>query len=289
VTRRALWVALAGCGVVLGGCALVGEIAVAPHPSRVGPPPADLGAEAVGVPVPIGPPLAGWYLAAEEGAPGVVLLHGITDSRVHLVGRARLLREAGYAVLLVDLPGHGESPGRRVGYGWPERHAAAAAVGWLRARRPRARVGVVGISLGGAAATLAGPALNADAVVLEMVYPTFRAAVGNRVRRYTGPLAGLLTPVLVGQSPARIGAPADSLRPVAAVARLGAPVFVIGGAEDPFTPPAETRALYAAAPAPKDLWVVEGGAHEDLLEVAPEAYRQRVVGFLSRHLGPGAR
>ena len=283
MTRRALW-ALAAGAALLGGCALAGEVAVAPHPSRVGPPPDGLGAEAVEVPVPAGPPLAAWYVPAELGAPGVVLLHGITDSRLRLVGRARVLRDAGYAVLLVDLPGHGESPGRRVGYGWTERHAAAAAVGALRRLRPHTRVGVVGVSLGGAAAAFAGPALNADAVVLEMVFPTFRAAVGNRVRRFTGPLAPLLTPALVGQARARIGVPADSLRPVAAVARLGAPVFVIGGAEDPFTPPAETRALYDAAPAPKDLWIVEGGGHEDLLEVAPDAYRQRVVGFLDRHL-----
>lgn len=286
--RRALWT-VAASAVVLGGCALAGEVAVAAHPSRVGPPPPDLGARAVEVPVPSGPPLAGWYLAAEPGAPGVVLLHGVTDSRLRLVGRARVLREAGYAVLLVDLPGHGESPGRRIGYGWTERHAAAAAVGWLRRARPHTRVGVVGVSLGGAAATLAGPALNADAVVLEMVYPTFRAAVGNRLRRFTGPLAPVLTPALVGQARARIGAPADSLRPVAAVARIGAPVFVIGGAEDPFTPPAETQALYDAAPAPKELWVVEGGGHEDLLEVAPDAYRQRVVAFFDRHLGAPAR
>lgn len=284
MTRRALWALGAGAAVVLGGCALAGEIAVAPYPSRVGPPPDDLGAEVVAVPVPVGPPLAAWYVPAPEGAPGVVLLHGVTDSRLRLVGRARFLRDAGYAVLLVDLPGHGESPGDRIGYGWPERHAAVASVRMLRRLRPRTHVGIVGISLGGAAATLAGPTLDADAVVLEMVYPTFQAAVGNRVRRYTGPLAALLTPALVGQARPRIGVPADSLRPVVAVARLGAPVFVIGGAEDPFTPPAETRALYGAAADPKELWIVEGGGHEDLLEVAPDAYRQRVVGFLDRHL-----
>lgn len=289
MTGRALWGLGVGALVALGGCALAGEIAVSPYPSRVGPPPVDLGAEVVQVPVPIGPPLAAWYVPAPEGAPGVVLLHGVTDSRLRLVGRARLLRDAGYAVLLVDLPGHGESPGDRIGYGWPERHAAVASVVALRRLRPDAPVGVVGISLGGAAATLAGPALDADAVALEMVYPSFRAAVGNRVRRYTGPLAAVLTPALVGQARPRIGVPADSLRPVAAIARLGAPVLVIGGAEDPFTPAAETEALYAAAADPKELWMVEGGGHEDLLEVAPEAYRQRVVAFFDRHLRPAAR
>lgn len=276
--------AAAALAAGLAGCALAGEIAVSPHPSRVGPAPDDLGAEAVAVPVPVGAPLAGWYAPAAEGAPGVVLLHGVTDSRRQLVERARLLREAGYAVLLVDLPGHGETPARQIGYGWSERHAAAAAVGYLRQRRPRTRVGVVGISLGGAAAALAGPALNADALVLEMVFPTFRAAVGNRVRRWTGPLAPPLAAALLRQSRARLGAPADSLQPVVSLAAVRTPTFVIGGTDDPYTPPAETRALYDAARGPKELWLVEGGRHEDLHAVAPDAYRERVVAFFDRHL-----
>lgn len=278
---RCLAVALV---VALGGCAFVGEIAVSPHPSRVGAPPEDLNAQTIEVPVPVGPPLAAWLLPAPEGAPGVVLLHGITDSRRRLVGRARFLHAAGYAVLLVDLPGHGESPGDRIGYGWTERSAAASAVGYLKRRRPHTQVGVIGISLGGAAATLAGPALNADALVLESVYPTFEDAVGNRLRRFTGPLARPLTAALLGQTRPRLGVPPDSLRPIDALARLDVPVLVIGGADDPFTPPDETRALYDAASFPKDLWIVEGASHEDLFRHAPADYRQRVLDFLGRYL-----
>ena len=276
--------ALAALAVVAGGCAVVGEVAVSPRPSRVGDLPPGLGAEPVAVPVPIGPPLAGWWVPASDGAPGVVLLHGLgADRRQHL-GRAQMLTDAGYAVLLVDLPGHGESPGRHVGYGWSERDAAGAAVGFMRRRRPRTRVGVVGVSLGGAAAVLAGRALNADALVLESVYPTFEAAVGNRARGVAGPLARSVTAALLAQTRPRLGVPPDSLRPVDAIRRTAVPVLVAGGAEDPWTPPAETRALYDAARGPKALWLVEGAGHQDLLAAAPDAYRRHVLGFLDRHL-----
>lgn len=282
--RRGLLAALAGLAVIIGGCALAGEIAVMPHPSRVGEPPLDLNAQSVEVPVPIGPPLAAWLLPASAGAPGVVLLHGITDSRRQLVDRGRFLHEAGYAVLMVDLPGHGESPGDKVGYGWLERDAAAAAVGYLKRRRPHTQVGVLGISLGGAAATMAGPALNADALILEMVYPTFESAVANRVRHYTGPLAPLLTAALLRQSRPQLGVPADSLRPIEAVTWTDTPVLVIGGGDDPFTPRAETQALYDAVPGPKALWIVDGGGHGNLYNTEPEGYRQQVLRFLSQHL-----
>lgn len=272
--------------LALGGCAFAGEVAVTDYPARVGPPPA--GFAEVAVPVPMGGPLAGWLAEAPPGAPAVVLLHGVTDNRDALRDRARLFADAGYAVLAVDLPAHGESPGDRVGFGWPERHAAAAAFGLLKRQRPQMRVGVVGISLGGAAAVLAGPALNADALVLESVYPTFEAAVSNRVRRVLGPLAPPVTAALVAHTRARIGVPADSLRPVDVLRRVGAPVFVLGGAEDPYTPEAETRALFAAAPEPKALMLVPGAGHEDLYDAAPEAYRRRVLGFLDRHLRAAA-
>lgn len=269
------------------GCAYAGEIAVSPYPSRVGPPPPDLGAVEVAVGVPVGPPLAGWLLPAPARAPGVVLLHGVTDSRLQLVDRARFLHQAGYAVLLVDLPGHGESPGDRIGYGWRERHAAAAAVGYLKRSRPHTRVGVLGISLGGAAAALA-PGLNADALVLEMVYPTFEAAITGRIRRVTGPLAPPLISAALRQVEPRIGAPPDSLRPIEALRRLDVPTFVIGGSEDPYTPPDQTRALYDAARGPKQLWVVEGGRHEDLYGVDAEGYERRVLAFLDAHLRAAA-
>ena len=269
--------------LALGGCAYVGEVAVSGRPARVGPPPP--GFEAVRVPVPLGGPLAAWFADAPPGAPAVVLLHGLNEDRRALLDRAHLFADAGYAVLLLDLPAHGESPGDRVGYGWPERHAAAAAVGHVKRGRLHTRVGVVAISLGGAAAALAGPALNADALVLESVYPTFEAAVGNRVRRVLGPLAPPVAAALVAQARPRIGVPADSLRPVDALRRTWTPVLVMGGAEDAYTPPAETRALFEAARGPKALWIVPDVGHGDLYDAAPDEYRRRVLAFLERWLG----
>lgn len=286
--RALTWLAL---GALFAGCSVIGEIGAAPHPSRVGPPPADLGAADVSVPTPVGAPLAGWWLDAPDGAPSVVVLHGVTDSRLGMVRRARLLHAAGYGVLLVDLPGHGETPAEAhhdnpaggIGFGWPERHAAAAAVGWTKRRRPHTRVGVIGVSLGGAAAVLAGPALNADALVLESVYPSLRAAVGNRVRRL-GPLAPLARRTVLSQVRSRLGVPPDSLRPVATIARIQAPVLVLGGSADRSTPPAETRALFGAAPNGYAVWIVDGAGHQDLEQAAPHAYRRRVLAFLDATL-----
>jgi fermentation-respiration switch protein FrsA (DUF1100 family) len=213
-----------------------------------------------------------------------VLLHGITDSRRRMVPRARLFRDAGFAVLLVDGRGHGESPDEAVTYGWRERLDAEAAVAFARRAQPHGRVGVVGVSLGGAGAALAAERLGADAVVLESVFASLDRSAANRMRRFTGPLGRPLLQLVAPSLEARLGAPLDEIAPLDGVARLGAPVLVAGGAADPYTPPAETRALFAAAHEPRALWLADGAGHVDLFHHDPEAYRQRVVGFLTAYL-----
>ena len=229
MTVRLRGALLVVAATVWGGCSLVGRIAASPHPAAVGPAPPDLGATEVWISVPDADSLAGGLVPAASGAPGVVLLHGVTDNRLRLIGRGRMLVEAGYAVLMVDLPGHGESPGPSVGYGWTERHAAAASVAYLRRLRPGTDVGVLGISLGGAASVLAGGSLDADALVLEMVYPTFDAAVRNRARGFAGAFGPVVASASLRQVQPLIGVPSDSLRPIDAIARVRTPTFVIGG------------------------------------------------------------
>lgn len=56
--------------------------------------------------------LAAWVWGREE-APGVVLLHGWEGRGSQLGAFAAPLVKAGFRVVAVDAPGHGESPGRR--------------------------------------------------------------------------------------------------------------------------------------------------------------------------------
>jgi len=64
----------------------------------------------------------------------------------------------------------------------------------------------------------------------------------------------------------------------------GCGVLVISGTADQHTTVADTQALFDAAPEPKELSWVGGAAHVDLLRADPLRYRERVLGFLDRHL-----
>ncbi len=214
----------------------------------------------------------------------VLLLHGVRADRTQMLGRARSLSRLGYAVLLIDLPAHGESSGKRITFGAKEAAGVTAAVAFLRGKLPGERLGIIGVSLGAAATVLADLRPTPNAVVLESMYPTIEEAVAARLVMRLGSLGASLAPVLLWQLPLRTGVSADGLRPIQRLQHLGAPVLVASGTEDRHTTWTETQRLFQSARQPKELWRVDGAAHVDLHAFQPYEYEHRVFGFLAKHL-----
>ena len=176
-----------------------------PAHRAVGDPPAELGARNVQFQSQSGATIHGWFVPGKKGAGAIILMHGVRANRLSMLGRARFLNHAGFAVLLFDFQAHGESAGEHITFGYLESRDAQAAVGFLRVNAQGEKIGVIGESMGGAATLLASPPLDVDAMVLEMVYPTIKQAVSNRLTRRLGSWAGILTPCLTWQLEPRLG------------------------------------------------------------------------------------
>lgn len=160
---------LAGGALLVAALAavwLAGSVLTAPARSAVGDLPGGMSGRGVVFQSGSGATLRGWLLPGERGAGAVVLMHGIRGSRAQMLSRARFLRAAGYGVLLFDFQAHGESTGGRITAGYLESRDARAAVELARASFPGEKIGVLGVSLGGAAALLASPPLDAEALAL---------------------------------------------------------------------------------------------------------------------------
>jgi fermentation-respiration switch protein FrsA (DUF1100 family) len=205
-----------------------------------------------------------------------------------MLPRASLLAGRGFSVLLIDLQGHGETPGATITFGLRESADVRAAHAWLRHVAPARRIGVIGCSLGGAAVLLGTQPSGFDAIVLEAVYPRIGNAVENRIRIRLGPLASAVAPVLLAQLPLRLQISPSDLEPIRSIGRVGAPVLVVAGSRDEHTTLAESEELFRAAVEPKRLWIVSGARHQDLLSFDPAGYESHVVGFLVEHLRPVA-
>lgn len=284
--RLAIWIAIPLLGGVLSALAgtwWLGGALLAPHPAIIGQAPPDLRAESVRIPLKDGQWVSAWWHAGEAGHASVVLLHGIRADRRAMLARARMLAGHGYAVLLVDLPAHGESPGQAITLGWRESAAVTAARDWMLLQRPTEATVAIGVSLGGASILLAPQPSGFDAIVLEAVYSDAHQAIRNRIAMRLGDAAAPLSGLLEWQTSWRLGVPADKLSPINRIGHIGAPVLVIAGGRDRHTLLWESRALYARARMPKAIWILPAAAHVDFQAAAPAEYESRVLAFIQHH------
>ena len=223
----------------------------------------------------------GWYAPSRNGA-AVIFAHGMESDRRSLLSEARCLAHAGFGVLMLDLPGWGESAGRPA-WGEPEVAALRAGVDWLAARPEldSTRIGGLGFSMGSAMMVLAGAAdRRLRALALLGSFPTYESELRASYPRW-GPLTGQAA--IWGAQAA--GAHPLALRPIDEIGRLaGRPLLFVVGDRDRTVPPALSAALYARAPEPKRLWVAHGAAHGAYAVADSAGYAAALSGFFTAAL-----
>jgi fermentation-respiration switch protein FrsA (DUF1100 family) len=277
-------IALAATLVVLaaGGIAFVGWMLARPVQMKVGDGPAELNVEAVTFHSDSGANVAAWWCPLSDTRSTVLLLPGVRANRLSMVDRALFLRRAGYSTLLIDFQATGETKGDRITFGWKESRDVLAAVEFIRRMRPADHIGIIGSSLGGAAALFAHPPLKVDALILEAVYPTIEIATKNRLQNYLGPIGRWFAPLLLKQLHTRLEASADDLRPINYIGNVSCPILLINGDKDRNTRPEDARLLFSRAQTSKQLWLVPNAGHVDLHKAATAEYESRVLAFLGQ-------
>lgn len=261
---------------------MVGSQLSAPTQQSVPAPPPQLGLEAVEFMSADGSTIRGWYGRADTAIACVLLLHGVRSHRGEMLSRAAFLLDHDYSVLLFDFQAHGESPGDAITFGYREAANVDGAVAFLRSRIPDVPLVALGFSLGGAATALSASVQEFDGLILEAVYPTIEQAIANRLRMRFGSLGDWLALVLVGQLQWRLHIAPAQLAPLDAMPHVTCPVLLIGGSDDQRTRQEDTRALFHAASAPKELWLIPNVAHENFHHAVGAEYERRILAFLSR-------
>lgn len=233
--------------------------------------------------------LAGWYLRGDRATRAIVLVHGKDCCRgAELKTNSRPLVDAllarGFAVLLFDLRGHGESDSARMTYGIREQRDVLGAVDWLLDRnfQPGA-IGLFGASMGGTAAVSAAAQETAvGAIVADSAYADFNDMMQRRFSKHSGlPLWFLPGSLLAARLFTRCDFRKHDLRNDAG--RIGPrPMLVIHTDADPIVPVAHAEQLALVAGA--RLWITRGEEHLSSFMHHSQAYMQRVVDFFDHHV-----
>jgi fermentation-respiration switch protein FrsA (DUF1100 family) len=254
---------------------------------RVGDYP-NLRAEGVAITSRTGVVIAGRFFPGRSRTT-IILSHGYGDHGDQMLPWADFLNRAGYGTFIYDMRSRGASGGDAITLGALEREDLLSVIDYVASRpdADAARLGALGVSLGGAATILAAASDPRIKVVVDdcgfsdapgVINTTF----AHFVRLPPFPFA----PLSVKIAEWRTGARLSQVRPVDVVGRLAPrPLLIIHGLTDPYVPPAHSERLFAAAGEPKSAWYVPGAGHAQSREIAGGEYERRVVAFFKQYLG----
>lgn len=213
--------------------------------------------------------MAAWWIPAEtRNAPVVLYLHGNYGNIGANAEHASRFHRLGYAVLLFDYRGFGQSQGS-----FPSETLvyADAEAAWDELVEKRhispSRILIYGHSLGGAIAIeLAMHHPEAARLIVEASFTSILDLAERDPILRLFPLSQLLTQRF------------DSL---GKVPRIQIPILFIHGTADATIPYTMGQRLFAAAGEPKTLVLIPGGGHSNNATVAPKLYLQTVKHFVN--------
>jgi pimeloyl-ACP methyl ester carboxylesterase len=236
----------------------------------------------------------------------IVFCHEYGSDMYSCARYGRPLIEAGFDVFTFDFRAHGQSSGggKYRPLQWPsdkELEDVLGACAWVESAlasegRP-VQIGLFGISRGAGAGLLAAASdPNVRAIVCDGAFSTDTtlialmkrwASIFARVKlvyeNHTESFWRLLLWLMMRFAQSKLSRRFPSVRK-ALKEMQPRPIFFIHGRKDSYIREEQTRLLYAEAPSPKYLWVVEDAKHNQSVVVEARQYAARTRAFFLRHL-----
>jgi len=208
--------------------------------------------------------LLAWYLPPRYGRPVIAYFHGNGGHLGYRRERLWSFAEHGFGVLMAEYRGYAGNPGVPTETGLLADGAAALDL-LAREGIPPDRLVIYGESLGSGVAVALAAQYRIGALILEAPF-TSVAEVAQYHYSFI-PAAALVR---------------DRFDSLARIGDVKAPILVLHGERDAIVPVRFGRALFDAAPEPKELWLAREAGHEDLVRYG---VFEAVLDFLRRRIG----
>ena len=235
--------------------------------------------------------LHAWTIVPHDpNGDAVILLHGMSDNRLGMIGYATLLVHHGFSVLMPDARGHGASGGALATDGLLERDDIRGWFEWLnRRQRPHCIFGFAESM--GAAQLLQALEVepNFCAVAVESSFSKFREIAYDRMGQpfHIGPWIGrtLFRPVVESAflyARWKYHLNMETVSPEDAVAQTHVPVLLIHGQDDSNIPVRHSRRIRSVN-SNVVLWEVPKTDHCGAISSAPREFENHLVGWFLDH------
>jgi pimeloyl-ACP methyl ester carboxylesterase len=220
----------------------------------------------------------------------ILLVHGMNSSRSREFNNrftefAAALQQRGFAVMMIDLRGHGQSGDGRLTFGTNESQDVLAAVQWLRDQGfAQGKIGVLGVSMGASSAlSAAAQTQDISAVVVDSAYSEVYSMIADHWTEASH-LPMIFLPSTLFFANWFTGQEIAGAKPVDRLAQYSPrPLLIIHSAIEQYTPVRHALALKAAYPRAA-YWETQEPKHAKNYNYNPEEYIRRVATFFDQHL-----
>jgi len=234
--------------------------------------------------------IAAWYIPNNESHRAVVLVHGRDASKQNaisgkIVEFGASIHDAGFAVLMIDLRGHGESEGDRYSFGVYERRDVLGGVDYLLNKGfSPGSIGVLGISMGGGAAIGAAseePAIGA--LVLESTFADLNPLIEEQWENESG-MPKFVLPGVFLMNRLIYGYDLTAVRPVEEIVKVPPrPILIIHCTTDELIGMWHPQALVEAVPSAETSFF-DACDHAEIFRDYPNEYKALVIPFFNDNL-----
>lgn len=212
--------------------------------------------------------LYGWWIPAKDKRPAqtLVLVHGWGRNVERMLPYIRQLHASGYNLLAFDSRNHGSSDPDRYSSMLKFAEDIVSAVDFVQKQSEAdpERIGLLGLSIGGAASIYAAahdPRIRSVVTVGAFAHPG--EVMRYEFRQHHIPFFPLVW-LLFKYVEFRIGAKLDAIAPVKNIQQTNAHIFLIHGQKDVIVPPEQARQLESAGnPEKVHLWLIPEKGHSD--------------------------
>jgi pimeloyl-ACP methyl ester carboxylesterase len=236
--------------------------------------------------------IAGWYVPAANGAgptaPTVILVHGYSTNKSGVIRYGDGLHES-FNLVAFDMRNGGRSTGRATTYGVLEQNDLRAVIDWLVQAKDPGWIGVLGNSMGAAAAiTEARTDDRVRALALDSMHTRLSYQFEQRLIHAGHPPYPGTWAIFIGAR-IRTGQDLGAADPADALADLGTrPMLITHGTADDEDLPDRTRQFVSDAEEagiPVEAHWCEGAGHGKVVDVCKDEFASWILEFFTAAAG----